>query len=51
MTDFRTTKKFGSGTNASDGYDVYLARQDDVDSLVAKDVNDLANSIAETKRL
>ena len=51
MTDFRTTKKFGSGGTGSDGYDVYLNRVDGTNSLVAKDVNDMANSIAETQKV
>ena len=50
MADFRTTKKFGSGTSASDGYDVYSPRVDLVDNLVAKDFNDMANSVAETQK-
>jgi hypothetical protein len=50
MTDFRITKKFGSGSSASDGYDIYLNRQDNIDNLTAADVNSLANSIVETQK-
>lgn len=50
MADFRSSKSFNSSGTASDGYDVYAPRVDGLDIILAKDVNDLSDSIMETQK-
>lgn len=50
MADFRSDKKFTSTGTVTDGYDTYVDRQDGIDTLVSKDVNDLADSIQEVQK-
>ena len=50
MANFRTTQKFTSAGTSTDGYDLWLNRTDGVDTLFAKDVNDMADSIREIQR-
>lgn len=49
MADFRTSKNFNSSGTATDGYDVFSARADGVDIILAKDINDLSDSVIETQ--
>jgi len=51
MADFRTTKKFVSSGPAADAYvDQFLARTDGVDTIFAKDINDLFDSVVEIQK-
>ena len=50
MANFRTTQKFTSAGTSTDGYDVWTNRTDGVDTLFAKDVNDMVDSVREVQR-
>ena len=50
MTDFRGTKNFLDGGVPTDGYDLINNRTDGVDAILAKDINDLADSVVTTQK-